>query len=167
MKESRKEGLKIYAAFVLLLAIFAGSFVVVWQIREKNKPNTASGSAEELGRQIAELNSKIDSLNKAINDAKEQVVVEDKVEVSTSTKKVAGASTSKADESSSETSSQINLNTANLSQLDSLDGIGPTYAQRIIDYREANGPFNSIEQIKNVKGIGEKTFEKIKGDITI
>ncbi|TSC95989.1 MAG: competence protein ComEA [Candidatus Berkelbacteria bacterium Licking1014_2] len=62
---------------------------------------------------------------------------------------------------------QINLNTASLSQLDSLPGIGPVYAQRIIDYRQANGGFKSIDEIKNVKGIGDKTFEKLKDKITI
>ena len=51
--------------------------------------------------------------------------------------------------------------------LDSLPKIGPTIAQRIIDYRSENGPFKSIEEIKNVKGIGEKTFEQIRDKITV
>ncbi len=62
---------------------------------------------------------------------------------------------------------KINLNTASLAQLDSLSGIGPTYAQRIIDYREQNGGFKSIEEVMNVKGIGEKTFEKFREKIAI
>jgi len=167
MQEKQKENIKIYAALLLLLAIFAGSFVVVWQIKEKNKPVTASSGAEELERQVAELNKKIDDLNKAIDSAKEQVTVESSVEVSRTTKQVAGASTSKEESSSSDVGGLINLNTASLSQLDSLDGIGPTYAQRIIDYREANGDFTSIDQIKNIKGIGDKKFEKIQDQITI
>lgn len=61
----------------------------------------------------------------------------------------------------------ININTASLSELDSLPGIGPAYAQRIIDYRENHGGFKSVEEIKNVSGIGTKTFEKIKDKITI
>ena len=48
-----------------------------------------------------------------------------------------------------------------------LDGIGETYAQRIIDYRNANGPFTDISDIKNVSGIGEKRFEAIKDFITV
>src|SRR3990172_6777 len=61
----------------------------------------------------------------------------------------------------------IDINTAALEQLDSLPGIGPVIAQRIIDYRTANGPFASIEQIKEVKGIGDALFEKIKDRITV
>ena len=62
---------------------------------------------------------------------------------------------------------KVNLNTATLAQLDTLPGIGPAYAQRIIDYRTASGPFASIDQLQNVKGIGPKTFDKLKDLITI
>lgn len=61
----------------------------------------------------------------------------------------------------------ININTASLEELDSLDGIGPTVAQRIIDYRDENGPFQTIEDILNVPGIGPATFDQIKDQITV
>jgi competence protein ComEA len=61
----------------------------------------------------------------------------------------------------------VNINTATLEELDSLPGIGPTIAQRIIDYREENGPFNTIEDIMNVSGIGPATFDDIKDLITV
>ena len=61
----------------------------------------------------------------------------------------------------------ININTASLEELDSLPGIGPTIAQRIIDYRDENGPFNTIEDIQNVSGIGPSTFDEIKDLITV
>ena len=61
----------------------------------------------------------------------------------------------------------VNINTADLAELDTLPGVGPTIAQRIIDYRTANGKFRTIEEIKNVKGIGDKTFEKLKPYITV
>lgn len=61
---------------------------------------------------------------------------------------------------------KININTADLHTLMSLPGIGEVYAQRIIDYRNANGPFTDIVQIKNVEGIGEKRYEQIKYLIT-
>lgn len=69
---------------------------------------------------------------------------------------------------SSACSSQININTASQDELDRcLSGIGPTYAQRIVEYREKSGGFKTIEEIKNVSGIGEKTFEKIREKITV
>jgi competence protein ComEA len=57
---------------------------------------------------------------------------------------------------------KVHLNTATVEQLDTLPGIGPVIAQRIIDYREANGPFAAPEDIMNVKGIGQATYEKLK-----
>ena len=56
----------------------------------------------------------------------------------------------------------ININTATTLQLDTLPGIGPTTAQKIVEYREQNGPFLSIEDIVNVPGIGPATYEDIK-----
>jgi competence protein ComEA len=68
---------------------------------------------------------------------------------------------------SPETGGKINLNTATPDQLDTLPGIGPAIAQRIIDYREKIGGFKTIEQITEVSGIGEATFAKIKDAITV
>ena len=62
---------------------------------------------------------------------------------------------------------KVNLNTATLEELMTLDRIGPKYAQRIIDYRETYGPFEKIEDIMKVKGIGPKTFEANKDKITV
>ncbi len=64
-------------------------------------------------------------------------------------------------------SEKININRANLEELQKLPGIGPSKAQAIVDYREKVGKFKSIEEIKNVKGIGEKTYEKLKELITV
>ena len=61
----------------------------------------------------------------------------------------------------------ININIADQSELESLPGIGPQKAKEIIAYREANGLFKQIEDILDVPGIGEKTFEDIKGLITV
>jgi competence protein ComEA len=61
----------------------------------------------------------------------------------------------------------VNINTASVEELDELPGIGPTIAQRIVEYREANGPFASIEDIVNVSGIGQATYNEIKDLITV
>ena len=61
----------------------------------------------------------------------------------------------------------VNINTATKEELDALPGIGPVKAQAIVDYRKANGPFKSLEDIKKVKGIGDATFDKLKTDISI
>ncbi len=62
---------------------------------------------------------------------------------------------------------KININLASLETLKSLTGIGDVKAQAIIDYRNQNGNFKTIDEVLNVKGIGEKTFDKIKDAITV
>ena len=61
----------------------------------------------------------------------------------------------------------ININTATVEELDALHGIGPSKGAAVVEYREMVGPFQDIEEIKNVSGIGDATFEDIKGDITV
>ena len=61
----------------------------------------------------------------------------------------------------------VNLNTATKDELIALPGIGPAKAQAILDYRKANGAFKSVEELKDVKGIGAKRFEKLKGELTV
>lgn len=65
------------------------------------------------------------------------------------------------------TTELININTASVADLDSLPGIGPTTAQKIVTYREQNGPFVNTEDIINVSGIGPGTYERIKDLITV
>ena len=62
---------------------------------------------------------------------------------------------------------KVNINTANQTELETLPGIGPSTAQKIIDYRNKNGKFNSIEDIQNVKGIGDVKYNKIKDYLSI
>jgi competence protein ComEA len=57
---------------------------------------------------------------------------------------------------------QISLSAATLEQLDALDGIGPTLAQRILDYRDAHGGFRSVDELEEVEGIGEKRMESLR-----
>ena len=63
--------------------------------------------------------------------------------------------------------STVNLNTATQAQLETLPGIGAAAAKRIIEHRDKNGKFTKIEQLMNVKGIGEKSFLKLKSLVTV
>lgn len=62
---------------------------------------------------------------------------------------------------------KVNLNEADIEALQTLDGIGEVKAKAIIDYRDKNGPFKQIEDIKNISGIGDSVYEKIKDNITV
>jgi len=77
------------------------------------------------------------------------------------------ASSGSASSGSANPQGLVNINTASLAELDTLPGIGPATAQKIIDYRESNGSFSTIEDIINVSGIGQAKFDKIKNMITI
>jgi competence protein ComEA len=67
----------------------------------------------------------------------------------------------------SKPSAIVNLNTATATELATLPGIGERTAARIIEYRQKNGPFKKIEELMNVQGIGEKSFLKLKPQLTV
>jgi competence protein ComEA len=69
--------------------------------------------------------------------------------------------------SSSGSGSLINVNTATLDQLETLPGIGPALGQRIIDYRQAHGPFQSVDDLLNVSGIGDSRLADIRAMVTV
>ena len=61
----------------------------------------------------------------------------------------------------------VNLNTATKEELDAVKGIGPAKAQAIIDYRNEHGPFHSVDDLKNVKGFGDKTVAKMRSELSV
>src|SRR5436305_9798075 len=63
--------------------------------------------------------------------------------------------------------SPINLNTASAADLVALPGIGAKTAARIVEYRQKNGPFKKVEELMNVRGVGEKNFVKLKPQLTV
>ncbi|MBD3634269.1 MAG: helix-hairpin-helix domain-containing protein [Methylophaga sp.] len=62
---------------------------------------------------------------------------------------------------------KINLNDATAEQLQMLDGVGPATASAIVEYREANGGFESVNELKSVKGIGDKKMQSLSDDVTV
>lgn len=62
---------------------------------------------------------------------------------------------------------KVNINSADVNKLQEIEGIGPSMANRIIEYRKTNGRFKKLDELKNVSGIGEKRFESMKNSITI
>lgn len=74
---------------------------------------------------------------------------------------------SKLESDTTTQSGKVNINTADVTALQTLNGIGEVKAKAIIEYREKNGNFEKIEDIKNVSGIGDSAYEKIKDNITV
>ena len=154
----------------LLVLIFIGG---VYILRPRNEQNNNSQIISEQNDRITNLEKTIIQLAEKLNQLTDQ---NNQIAQNINTGKIAGVSTAKSQTNaapvtvnaqSTPPQGKININTADLAQLDSLSGIGPTYAQRIIDYRNSNGGFKLIDEIKNVKGIGDKTFEKFKDQISI
>lgn len=77
------------------------------------------------------------------------------------------SSSNRTNTSSQGSNSLVNINTATIEELDTLPGVGEATANKIINYREENGGFKNIEDIKNVKGIGDKKFEDLKDNICV
>ena len=78
----------------------------------------------------------------------------------------AGATGGAAGGSGGSSGGPVSLSSATVAQLDGLDGIGPTLAQRIVDYRQAHGGFRSVDQLRDVSGIGDKRFEALRKAVT-
>ncbi len=64
-------------------------------------------------------------------------------------------------------SAAVNVNTATKDELIALPGIGPAKAQAILDHRKANGPFKTVDDLRNVKGIGAKRLEKLRSEVSV
>lgn len=128
--------------------------------------NMADGVTEEADLSKVNLAYVLEDAQKIyipnINEKEENEIVEnieDGVVIS-------GSGISNGNDSKNE-DVKININTANVKELQKLSGIGESIALRIVTYRKENGKFNSIEDLKNVSGIGENKFNKIKNNIFV
>lgn len=72
-----------------------------------------------------------------------------------------------ADKPAASAPARININTASVEQLTALPGVGARLAGRIVEYRQKQGPFKSTQELLNVKGVGEKNFQKIQGQLSV
>lgn len=104
------------------------------------------------------------NLAQVLNDG-EKLYLPTKKEVDTGVIPEVSSSVSVA--ASSSVGSRININTADAKALQQLSGVGPSTAEKIVDYRNSHGQFKKIEDLQKVSGIGAKTFEKLKDKITV
>lgn len=135
---------------------------------KKEKQEENKKEKKEENPEISKEESKKESKEESEEESKAGSKAGSKAEIGVDgEKKEAGIEDSPEKIQQNREEKKININTATEQELESLKGIGPATAKNIIRYREEYGGFSSIEEIKNVKRIGDKIFEKIKADICV
>lgn len=119
---------------------------------------------EAAGGFTEEAASESVNLARVLEDG-EQIIVSSQVEAEAAA--VGGAEAFAQASQAASSDGRININAATDAELQTISGIGPAKAQKIIAYREANGPFKTVDDLCNVSGIGEKTLESIRDQISV
>ncbi|OON85579.1 hypothetical protein BXO88_11625 [Oribacterium sp. C9] len=177
-KNKLREKLEKVKRLLMILFMLASG---IWYVTMGRAEDTASIRiySEESDYDDKDVESDIHGITKMPEEGdilkKEKYDTEIKGSVSTSELYSQESETAESGEISSdispqsamERSSLVDLNKAGLQELESIPGVGPATAKNIIEYREKYGGFADIEEIKNVKRIGDKTFEKLKDHITV
>ena len=106
-------------------------------------------------------------LMQQVGQLKMQIYIPNKSEKIENNEYIIGGSGNNAKSNSLKEVGKVNINEAMQTELEQLPGIGPSLATRIIEYREQNGKFNNVEDLQNVKGIGDAKFNDIKDKVTV
>jgi len=130
--------------------------------KKEENPEISKEERKEESKEERKEESKVESKEESEEESKAEIGVDGE-----KTNKEAGIEDSQEKIQQNREEKKININTATEQELESLKGIGPATAKNIIRYREEYGGFSSIEEIKNVKRIGDKIFEKIKANICV
>lgn len=159
-KEKKPERQRAYIGLALLFVLFVAAVMALVKFRLVHPVNLYVVSEP--------------SSSEAVSSLPEEVLAENTKEIF---REVLGmgekeyvpavSSSPQKSEESADATEKININTANAAELEKLPGIGQALAERIIQYREEEGPFSTIEDIMAVKGIGEKKFEKLREYIVV
>ena len=165
--------------FCLLLFLLCSALYLFLSVEERGEKVLYQGRAGEQSEAADAMEKETEAMEKETEAMEKETDAMEK-ETESATKNRSHAIQDSEDESENSTvkeqvkelvsekkSGKININTANSEELQSLKGIGPSTASSIIAYREEYGGFSSIEEIMNVKRIGEKTFAKIKDRISV
>lgn len=177
-------GIVILVALIIVIALFnffSGSNSISVEASEDSFEQTQSeikvhvaGEVKKPGlyklEEGARINDAVDAAGGFTDNADKDSLnlaklVEDGEQIMIPAK--GGAESTAGSSSSATNNGKVNINTADLATLQTLNGVGPSTAQKIIDYRNANGKFKSIDDLKKISGIGEKTFAKFKDQICV